>query len=145
MARVRVRSGGEKQVAPGKPGPTYFSHSMISRRPSSESVSGVERAGHGTIQGVEQQESSQTKSGAPGVASHKHHINMAAPKIDEEAAKQTTKVMDDKLERLLHTGLQLVANILLCLEDAMFVGFQKRDLVMPWWTRDIYIHSNTIY
>jgi len=37
---------------------------MISRRPStgSESVSGVERAGHGTIQGVEQ--GSQTKSAA---------------------------------------------------------------------------------
>ena len=53
---------------------TTFSHSMISRRPSSKLVSGVERAGHGTIQGVEQ--GSSQRSPEPQASGGKIRMNL---------------------------------------------------------------------
>lgn len=55
--------------------------------------------------------------------------------INEEAIKNTAKRLDDKLTRLLRSGL--VANIFLFVGGLLYVAFYARELVVDWWTRDI--------
>lgn len=55
--------------------------------------------------------------------------------IDPNAAKATAKGVDDKLIRLIRTGL--VANIFLLIAGSMDVGFYVRELFVKWWTRDV--------
>lgn len=57
-----------------------------------------------------------------------------AATIDEQSVLYTAKMLDDKLKRLLRTGL--VANMFLLAGGSMFVAFFARQMGLVWWARD---------